>query len=651
MIEIIGDSGTSEYSAAEEIKDALCELWPGLASSPRSEEDVKIRASAKISGYGVSDIDVILCAKFQDGRKFVPVGVINDSKGNRVVRKPIVVKNLLVAIEVKDQPEDGVRVSGDSVSVQYTRGGAPKWKNATDQNVDQVHSLKNYCSDLGHELYVHRCLFMRGLAKLRVAGAVASGFDGKQFLTQIAKVSRVRSYSGEYILSSADEDISKVLVAPIFERIIPTSLDRKRMDQITASYVENDSFRDYLGKRMVRIRGRGGVGKTIMLLQSAWKNLEATGRRSIVLTYNKALAADIARSMALMGVNSSPENGGISIRTVMSFVYAWLNKLQVIDADQEQSFDDYEELCLQALDLINAGAISPADIQSIKDESSDKFDFDLIFIDEGQDWPQVEADLIKKLYAPEIMCVADGIDQLVRGAATSWDKGVDDVKLVSLDRCLRLKRNLSVFANEVAKSVGLNWNVKPNKDAGGGRVILLTRPFMEYPDLQSELIEAAKSKGNAEIDFLYCVPSSNIREHEGGRQSKLVHSFISNGYEVWDGTDPLTRKDFPHRLSQLRVVQYASCRGLEGWTVILEGLDDYWSEECSLHVHPADNSDEIPSFVNSGKAASDFAWHKVLIPFTRPIDTLVISLADIDSVCSQALLDLASLLPEIIEVK
>ncbi|MFQ3215321.1 MAG: hypothetical protein ACI9C9_002867, partial [Marivirga sp.] len=542
-------------------------------------------------------------------------------------------------------------VSGDSVSVQYTRGGAPKWKNATDQNVDQVHSLKNYCSDLGHELYVHRCLFMRGLAKIRVAGAVASGFDGKQFLTQIAKVSRVRIYSGEYILSSADEDISKLLVAPIFERIIPTSLDRNRMDQITASYVENDSFRDYLGKSMVRIRGRGGVGKTIMLLQSAWKNFEATGRRSIVLTYNKALAADIARSMALMGVSSSPENGGISIRTVMSFVYIWLSKLQVIDADEEQSFEDYANLCGHALDLINAGAISPDDIQSIKVESSDKFDYDLLFVDEGQDWPQVEADLLKRLYAPQHICIADGIDQLVRGSATDWDKGVDDVKLVSLDRCLRLKRNLTVFANEVAKTVGLNWNVKPNKDAGGGRVILLKKSFMEYPDLQIELIGAAKSKGNAEIDLLYCVPSSNLKDVEGGRQSKLVQNFINSGRDVWDGTNPLVRKDFPHRPSQLRVVQYASCRGLEGWSVILEGLDQYWSEEYSNYIPHSSNYDEVPSFVDPLKAAENFAWQKVLIPLTRPMDTIVITLTDLNSSCSLVLLDLAERLPEIIEVR
>jgi hypothetical protein len=174
---------------------------------------------------------------------------------------------------------------------------------------------------------------------------------------------------------------------------------------------------------------------------------------------------------------------------------------------------------------------------------------------------------------------------------------------------------------------------------------------MEYPDLQNELIEAAKSKGNAEIDFLHCVPSSNIKEHEGRRQSKLIQSFIKSGREVWDGTDPLSRKDFPHRPSQLRVVQYASCRGLEGWTVILEDLDHYWSEEFGLHVPHSGSEDEMPSFVDPVKAAEDFAWQKVLIPLTRPMDTLVISLADIESVCSKVLLDMAARMPDVIEVR
>ena len=40
----------------------------------------------------------------------------------------------------------------------------------------------------------------------------------------------------------------------------------------------------------------------------------------MVLTYNIALAADIQRILALMGIPSDGEAGGITVRTVMSFM-------------------------------------------------------------------------------------------------------------------------------------------------------------------------------------------------------------------------------------------------------------------------------------------------------------------------------------------
>lgn len=423
MIEIIGDPGTAKYSAAEYIKDALCELWSGLDSSPREEEEVKIRASAKLSGYKVSDIDVVLCARLRPGRRFLPQELLKDLAGNRVVKKPISVSNLVVAIEVKDHSEASVRISGDSVSVQYSRGGPLKWKNATDQNVDQVHSLKDYCHDQGRDFFIHRCLVMRGLGSLRVAGAVASGFDGTTFLTRMAQVSKVRKAGSGYELSSGTlPDIAGFLREPIFERVIPTSLDRRRMDEITAKYAEEEEIHHLFGQRMLRIRGRGGTGKTVMLLQAAWIQFQESGKRSIVLTYNHALAADISRIMALLGVTSSPEGGGITIRTVMSFMYTWFNRLEVIGEDREYSLESYQSHCQQALELIRGGAASGSDIGAIKDNDPDSFDFDSILVDEGQDWPQVEADLIKLLYTPESICVADGLDQLVRGRATDWER-------------------------------------------------------------------------------------------------------------------------------------------------------------------------------------------------------------------------------------
>jgi len=653
LIEIIGDSATSEYSAAEEIRDALCNLWPGLDSSPREEEEVKIRASAKISGYKVSDIDVVLCARLRPDRKFIPKGLLKDLGGNKVVKKPISVANLVVAIEVKDHSEDSVRTAGDSVSVRYSRGGPLKWKNATDQNIDQVHSLKDYCHDQGRDFFVHRCLVMRGLGDLRIAGAVPSGFDGRTFLTRVAQVSKVRKSAAGYELSSgASSEVAGLLREPIFERVIPTSLDRKRMDEIIASYAETEEIHHFFGQKMLRIRGRGGTGKTVMLLQAAWAQFQESGRRSIVLTYNHALAADISRIMALLGVSSSPEGGGITVRTVMSFMYTWLNRMQVIEKEQPDSIDSYPEYCKQALELIRGGAVSVEDINAIKENDPDAFDFDAILVDEGQDWPQPEADLLKSLYRPEMICVADGVDQLLRGRATDWERGVDSHEVKPLDRCLRLKRNLAVFANGVAAAAGVNWKVKPNNQAGGGRVILLTGAYSQNTDLHAELLESAHAGGNDEIDFLFCVPPQDIRSTGDRRQSQLGQHMVEAGYDIWDGTDHRLRKDFPRRSTQYRIVQYASCRGLEGWTVVLDCLDlqwDFLKSTAPGELHSGGGGD-VPSFVDPSEQSRKLAWQQLMIPLTRPMDTLVISLADPASECGELLLSLANEMPEIVSV-
>jgi hypothetical protein len=97
-------------------------------------------------------------------------------------------------------------------------------------------------------------------------------------------------------------------------------------------------------------------------------------------------------------------------------------------------------------------------------------------------------------------------------------------------------------------------------------------------------------------------------------------------------------------------VHYNSCRGLEGWTVILEQADSYW-EECFNHKknEPLSNKDH-GSFEDIDELSSSFAWQRIMIALTRPIDTLIISLKDRNSIFSKAILNIAYKNPEIIEL-
>ena len=88
-----------------------------------------------------------------------------------------------------------------------------------------------------------------------------------------------------------------------------------------------------------------------------------------------------------------------------------------------------------------------------------------------------EADVLMRLYGEEKVSLADGMSQLIRGSRTNWKPTISDnlpeVKK-AFHECLRMKKNLGIFANAVAERADLNWSIQPNSQAAGGRVIIST---------------------------------------------------------------------------------------------------------------------------------------------------------------------------------
>lgn len=653
MIEIVGDEGTSEYEAAQSLADGFRRMWRGCADSPAAQDEIRIAANVKISGYRVSDIDLVVFGRFGRARKFVPTYPVKDMQGNVVRNRPVIVQNFVVAVEVKDHSETGVNISGDRIDVRYVRAGKDRWHSATDQNINQVHSLRAYIKDHGLDAWLHRCLIMRGLTSINCPGAVCAGFDGPGFLTAVAAVSRVRQAQSGFVLSSCDKTTAaRIGKLPIFRKLLPTAMDRVKMDAIVSKTAESEALCDSLGHSFTVLRGRGGTGKTIMLLQSAWHAFESKGLRTLVLTYNHALAADIRRILALLRVPADPERGGITVETAMSFMSRWLRELGVGDESAATSEAGYREACAAAVELIRGGALQQEDIAEIIASNPSSYDFDIVVVDEAQDWPQEEAELLKDIYGGSRLALADGVDQLVRGERTKWITSAErsDAHVIPLQTCLRMKRNLASFANAVGEESNTGWHVTPNDVAGGGRVIVLRRPYKHYAELHDSLVSSAKASGNSELDFLFCVPSGTVSTKESGKVSELADLLEERGSEVWDGVDSDRRRDFPRSTGQFRIVQYASCRGLEGWTVVLEGLDAYW-EECRYWRQKQGLShEEELAFGDLGEISYRDAWHRVLIALTRPIDTLVVTLSNPESKPSIDLLNVARKMPDVVAV-
>jgi hypothetical protein len=657
MIEIIGEPGNPEHEAALQVRDALVRLWPGIDTSPSSDEEIKIASRLKLSGQKVSDIDIVVVGLITTRRYLISKYQGKDSAGSSLMGAKVRVKSFVIAVEVKDHPADGLSIQAGGVSVKYRTG----WKSATEQNEAQRYALLGYLRDTTNtNPWVHRTLILRGIEDLPkhrglqqpTSGAVAAKFDGPALLMSMATNSEVQKHGSEYVISSGDEEtMQRVLASALFQPLAPSDMDRKRMDRIAARPIEAKELAARLGEERVHLRGNGGTGKTILLLQSAYEAFLETGKRSLVLTYNTALTSDIQRTLALMGIPSDGEAGGISIRTVISFMYSWLHRLGLVD-DGGLDLKHYDGKCVDALSYIEKGAIGQEEIDAIRIANPTEFSFDIILVDEAQDWPQAEAALLIRLYGPSKISLADGLSQLIRGAPTDWRSPSMVSKhpeVKTLREGLRMKANLCRFANAIADDAGLQWHVTPNKLAPGGRIIIVEGQYAEMADLQRDVQAGAMTLGNMPVDLLHCVPPSGVLEQDGRRSSMLAKAFVERGWQAWDAVDEATRRTFPRSRESLRIVQYESCRGLEGWSVVLDGLDEFWQRK---------KADELGRLVATGSGDVDpelqaeaIAWRWLMIPITRPIDTLVIAIRDRKSPLSRSLDRVASIVGDIIEYR
>ena len=651
MIEVMGQPGSSEHQAALLVRDALVRAWRGIETSPAEEEHVRIASSIKLSGQKVSDIDVIVAGLFRTKRYLVPKSNVKDIDGNSIVGTKVRVRSFVIAVEVKDQSSSAMRIEAGAVKVRYHDG----WKSATDQNDAQAHALKGHFGDtIGVKPWVYRCVALLGIPELpRVrgiqqppAGAVPSIFDASQFLLAAASVLGIRKNGGEHVISSgSDELMERVLADGLFQEMKPSTLDRKRMDRIGSRPALARELGNLLGIQRVHLRGHGGTGKTILLLQAAYEAFTDRGTRSWVLAYNTALAADIQRTIALMGIPSDGDAGGISVRTVMSFMYSWLGQLGFVKKS-EIDLRNYESDCREANDYFASGAVGQQEVDAIKKAYPSEFGFDAILVDEAQDWPQAEADLLARLYGGSAIALADGFSQLLRGKATNWQSSVSgEHKVVptSLKDGLRMKASLARFANAIADEVGLQWKIVPSPEAPGGRVIVRIGRYSDMEALQRDVLASALNAGNMPVDLLHCVPPSGVSADGEKRTSTLAGAFRQTGWTVWDAVDEATRRTFPRSIDAFRIVQYDSCRGLEGWTTVLDGLDESWEMACK------GMAGNRPSTQLPFEAAEAAAWLWIMIPLTRPIDTLVITLRDRAGRLSQVIERIARRLPDIVD--
>lgn len=619
MIEIIGSHGTPEYLAAIKFKAAFEELF-GDELIRRSR--IKIVVSAKTYGERRQDIDLVIVGKLAT-TFLLP-------KSDKI-RESIFLLSFFLTVEVKDHPPEKLQFRGPKVFVKYK----DRIEDASEQAEQQKYSAKSYI--FKHKIappFITSLIFLTNCPS-ELLPQCRSNILGGDFTA--ATLAQIFYETNEYRLKHGTALVSAfaqrggdtyVEVANLFtKKLEATALDRKKIELITARAFDQKYATDDLGKQLLVFSGPGGTGKTVNLLQLAYFVYRNQDAKVLILTYNLALVADIRRMLAIMNMTDDVATPKVKISSVHSFFYWMMVDVEIQTRGNSRFLLDYEKLKTKLLDVLakQNDALEP---------------WDYVFVDEGQDWPIDERDILYKLYGEKNVVVADGRSQLVRSSQyCDWTKDQKiKTRWVSLSKSLRLKHELCIFTSAVIDQLSIaDWRTDPNITVHGGRVIVYIGDMTLDKIFVDSIIAAAKVDGNAEVDLCICVPPSMVEKlppspeisgasSGGGKKSSLCTTLTDWGYEVWDAVNDEMRNSYPTSVNQLRVVQYDSCRGLEGWSVINFALDELYDYKKKSYL-PTD-LEMKDLFFDQTEAAEKYARRWLAIPLTRAIDTLIVNIKD-----------------------
>jgi hypothetical protein len=267
--------------------------------------------------------------------------------------------------------------------------------------------------------------------------------------------------------------------------------------------------------------------------------------------------------------------------------------------------------------------------------------WDYLLVDEAQDWDDDERKVLFRIFGAEKIIIADGRDQLVRShQPCNWTKGIKAFQKRPEQKSLRQTRNLVQFVNSYAQTFGLNWQLEPSEELLGGKVIVLPN-MLDFKALRAEHARCIAS-GNRAYEMMFLVPPSLVDRTGDDHCFKSTTEFALAGFPVWDGTSKDLRSSYPTNLDQHRVLQYDSCRGLEAWVTVCVALDDFvryktstFDAEEQRQVVRADEPQLFQESTDEMRQRFVYLWS--LIPLTRAIDTLVITLKNPQSEYSQKL--------------
>ena len=213
-----------------------------------------------------------------------------------------------------------------------------------------------------------------------------------------------------------------------------------------------------------------------------------------------------------------------------------------------------------------------------------------------------------------------------------------ETQTMELER--RQKANHVTFVNAFAKLANIDWKVNRNDLLPGGEIKII-------PNFTNKVYNKLKvncdNNGCESYDILILVPPTLVKHDGDKRCFAKAEAYDEAGIPIFDGINTLLRTTYPTK-DQCRVFQYDSCRGLEGWCVVCTSFDELIKYKSETYIPNEDALGFDPEII---KKRSVYLWS--LMPLTRPIDTLVITLKDPNSEVGKLLKELANTFEDFIE--
>lgn len=602
---------------AEDVKDASFRI-KRMLDKDLDEYDGKIWILPSVCAYpgtGHDDIDIMALGYLQN--------YVLDEVGHY---NNISFRSFCVAIEVKSHDATGLVVKGSHLWAKYPSGE----KDVTKQNQGQNQTLQKFLSDNLYGEYidvpfVSNVIWLTGINKkdfessfdLVDSNILCSDSTTEELFSAIARRSRLRNNGFfDAFKTSSYEDIewvAKIFFAHLSGADTMTikrlNLIPKVSDEVLSAFSKTDP--------VIVLSGHAGTGKTIMLLQAA-NYLISMGKKCLFLTYNIALLSDLKHTIQYVSDMNSPE-----MKSMHQFFITILANNGLWDSSKNINKDFDKAILKLSSAFISKGKITT--------------NFDYVLVDEAQDWSKLLIDALKGIcnISNSQIVIADGIDQFMQCSdQPEWGQS----SLPQFKVCKRQCRNLTIFAKAFAEKMGVAWDVLPNKDLAGGKVIVTNSYDAAMHNLYMK--ECVKHGGTA-YDYMLLAPNSLISKGKFA----LKQAYANENINIFDASNHDIRNSVYGEVNaqnkEHRLYPYESCRGLEAWTVVCMRF-----HELFTLPHPHDYRE-----INYAAARRYMQALWSLMPLTRAVHTIIITIDANDKIILPILRELEQELDGIVSVE